>query len=131
MATRPDGLTSAGAAADEVDQRVTAVAQGADFSAIAHALAAARGPILQRWLEVTARQPFHADRPDQTVADHIPALFDAVVLLLARAMRPDQEVDAPLDDGAIVQSATTHAQVRFEQGLRSVDIVTEFRLLRQ
>jgi len=135
MTTRPvDGPTAAAAAeaaAAEVDQRVTAVAQGADLSAIAHALAAARGPILQRWLEVTARQPFHADRPDQAVADHIPALFDAVVLLLARAMRPDQEVDAPLDDTAIVQAATTHAQVRFEQGLRSVDIVTEFRLLRQ
>ena len=132
MKKRPvDGLTSAETAAADVDLRVTAVAQGADFSAIAHALAAARGPILQRWLEVTARQPFHVDRPDQAVADHIPALFDSVVLLLARPMRPDQEVDAPLDDIAIVQAATTHARVRFEQGLRSVDIVTEFRLLRQ
>ena len=135
MTTEPvDEITvaeAAEAAAAEVDQRVTVVAEGADFSAIARALAEARGPIIQRWLEVTARQPFHGDRPERAVADHIPALFDAMVLLLARSMRADQEVDAPLDDTAIVQAATTHAQVRFEQGLRSIDIVTEFRLLRQ
>lgn len=110
---------------------MTAVARGADLSAVAEAMRRAREPILGRWLEVTARQPFHRDRPDQAVADHIPQLFDAIVDLLARSAPAADEVDAPLDDPGIVAAATSHAQVRFEQGLGPAAIVTEFRLLRQ
>ncbi|MGK2851645.1 MAG: ATP-binding protein [Candidatus Limnocylindrales bacterium] len=120
MGSRPD-----------VDQRVTAVAHGADLSAVADALRGSREPIVGRWLEVTARQPFHRDRPDGAVADHIPELFDAIVELLARSAPADEEVDAPLDDPAIVAAATAHAQVRFDQGLGPAAVVTEFRLLRQ
>ncbi len=65
------------------------------------------------------------------MADHIPELFDAIVELLARAAPSDQEVDAPLDDPAIVAAATAHAQVRFEQGLGPAAVVTAVRLLRQ
>lgn len=115
----------------EVDQRVTAVAHGADLSAVADALRRSRETLLARWLEVTARQPFHRDRPDGAVADHIPALLDAIVALLARSAAPDEATDAPLDDPAIVAAATAHARVRFEQGLDPAAIVTEFRLLRQ
>jgi signal transduction histidine kinase len=117
----------------DIDRRVTAVAGDADLARVADALTAGRGQILSRWLEAAARQPFHRERPDGAVADHIPALFDAVVALLTRDGRgepgPD-EATAPLDDPAIIAAATNHAQMRFEQGLGPVAVVTEFRLLR-
>lgn len=115
---------------DDVDERVTDIARRADLSAVARALAASRESLLAHWLEVTARQPFHAERPDRAVADHIPELFDAVVGLLERAGTLDSEPDAPLDDPAIEAAATAHAVMRFEQGLGPVAVVTEFRLLR-
>lgn len=115
----------------EVDQRVTEVADGADLGAVARALARGRDPILRRWLEITTRQPFHRERPDSAVADHIPDLFDAIVALLERGSARRDDVDAPLDDPAIIEAATAHAQVRFQQGLNPVAVVTEFRLLRQ
>lgn len=115
----------------DVDKRVTAVARGADLSAVADALRDSRQEIIGRWLDVSGRQPFHRDRPDRAVADHIPELFEAIVELLARAAPADEVVDAPLDDPAIVAAATAHAQVRFEQGLGPAAVVTEFRLLRQ
>lgn len=115
----------------EVDQRVTEVADGADLGAVARALARGRDPILRRWLEITTRQPFHRERPDSAVANHIPDLFDAIVALLERGSARRDDVEAPLDDPAIIEAATAHAQVRFQQGLNPVAVVTEFRLLRQ
>lgn len=115
----------------DVDRRVTAVAHGSDLSAVAEALRRSRQPILARWLDVTTRQPFHRDRPDRAVADHIPELFDAIVASLTRSAPPEEAAEAPLDDPAIVAAATAHAQVRFEQGLGPAAVVTEFRLLRQ
>jgi signal transduction histidine kinase len=120
----------------DVDRRVTAVAGDADPSTIADALTVGRAQILARWLEAAARQPFHRERPAGAVTDHIPTLFDGVVGLLARGEtgQPDGDegdVRAPLDDPAIISAATAHAQMRFEQGLGPVAVVTEFRLLRQ
>ena len=115
----------------DVDQRVAAVAGDADLGHVAEALAKGRPQILSRWLEAATRQPFHRERPDATVTDHIPALFDAVVTLLAANLEPDGNAPAPLDDPAIVAAAMAHAQMRFEQGLGPVAVVTEFRLLRQ
>jgi signal transduction histidine kinase len=115
---------------DDVDDRVTEITMHADLAAVAQVLAASREPLLRRWLAVTARQPFHTERPDLAVADHIPELFDAIVALLARAGSVQVEPDAPLEDPAIEAAATSHAVVRFEQGLGPVAIVTEFRLLR-
>ncbi len=120
--------TAAGA---DVDQRVSAVTDGADLSAVASALADGRGDILQRWLEVTSRQPFHAHRPERAVADHIPELFDAIVALLRRERPEGQDVEAPLDDDDIAAAATAHAEVRFGQSIGPGAVVTEFRLLRQ
>ena len=40
------------------------------------------------------------------------------------------DVQPPMDDAAVIDAAKAHAQVRFEQGLGPVAIVTEFRLLR-
>jgi len=103
----------------------------ADLGAVARALARGRDPILRRWLKIATRQPFHLERPDSAVADRIPDLFDAIVALLERGSARRDDVDAPLDDPAIIEAATTHAQVRFQQGLNPVAVVTEFRLLRQ
>jgi signal transduction histidine kinase len=117
----------------DVDRRVTAVARDADLAKVAKTLSAGRDQILATWLEAAARQPFHRERPEGAVTDHIPVLFDAIVALLTRdgggEPGPD-EATAPLDDPAIVAAATDHAQLRFEQGLGPVAVVTEFRLLR-
>ena len=116
----------------DVDQRVEVISRGGDTTAVAEALAAARTPILTGWLEAASRQPFHRERPDGAVADHIPALFDAIVDLLRSAPTPaDGGGIAPLDDAAVSAAATAHAQARFEQGLGPVAVITEFRLLRQ
>ena len=115
----------------DVDTRVKEVAASADLAPVADALRAQREPILDGWLEAARRQPFHREHPDRAVADHIPALFDAVVALLARSAAPDNDVDAPMDDDGIEAAARAHAQIRFEQRLGPVAIATEFRLLRQ
>lgn len=118
--------------APDVDERVTDLAQRADLSALSLALARSRDRVLARWLEVTSRQPFHVDRPDSAVADHIPELFDAIVRLLGRSARAGEALDdAPSDDPAIAAAATAHAEVRFQQGLSPSAVVTEFRILRQ
>jgi signal transduction histidine kinase len=117
--------------APDVDSRVKEVATSADLAPVAQALRSEREPILEAWLAAARRQPFHRDHPDRAVADHIPALFDAVVDLLTRSAAPGDAVDAPMDDDAIETSARAHAEVRFEQRLGPVAIATEFRLLRQ
>ena len=59
------------------------------------------------------------------MADHIPALFDAIVELLARSAPRGEAGDAAMDDDAIEASARAHAQIRFEQRLGPVAIATE------
>jgi signal transduction histidine kinase len=113
-----------------IDTRIGAVAAHADLGVVADALAAGRTDILQRWLDAARSQPFHRERPSQAVADHIPRLFDAVVALLRRDAARDVAATGPMDDPAITETATAHAQRRFEQGLGPVAVVTEFRLLR-
>jgi signal transduction histidine kinase len=114
----------------DVDRHVNQVSDGFDPRRVAAALRSGRDGILTRWLEVTANQPFHRERPDAAVADHIPELFDAAVTLLERAGSESEGSDAPSDDPAIEAAATAHAQVRFEQGLGPIAVVTEFRILR-
>ncbi|MEP6762364.1 MAG: HAMP domain-containing sensor histidine kinase [Sporichthyaceae bacterium] len=118
-------------ASPDIDSRVDVIVRSADLRPVADAMAAQRTRILDRWLGVASRQPFHQERPDHAVSDHIPELFDAVVAILRR---PDEGVEAPtapLDDDAVAAAATAHAQARFEQGLGPVAVVTEFRILRQ
>jgi signal transduction histidine kinase len=115
----------------DIDTRVDVIAGSADMAPIADALVVQRTRILDRWLSVASRQPFHAERPDHSVSDHIPALFDAVVAVLRRRDLPDERSSAPLDDEAVSAAAIAHAQVRFDQGLGPVAVVTEFRILRQ
>lgn len=116
----------------DVDRHVAEITDGFDPERIAEALINGRASILHRWLEVTSGQPFHEARPDLAVADHIPELFDATVALLSRAglSADDRAADSPAEDAAIGAAATAHAQVRFDQGLGPIAVVTEFRLLR-
>ncbi len=114
----------------DVEGRSAAVVRDADLGVVADALAAGRTVTLERWLAAAGRQPFHRERPEGAVADHIPALFDAVVAVLRRDDPADPAAPVPMDDRAISEAATSHAQIRFEQGLGPVAIVTEFRLLR-
>lgn len=117
-------------ASSGIDARVSGVAGNADLGSVADALIAGRDRILAGWLAAAQQQPFHRDRPERAVADHIPPLFDAIVDRLRRDATVDRTT-APLDDRTVVEAATGHAQTRFEQGLGPVAVVTEFRLLRQ
>jgi len=114
-----------------VDTRVHWFAEDADLGWVAEALVLSRDRILDRWLEATAGQPFHEGRREHAVADHIPALFDALTALLRRSASRFINPDAPLDDAAVLAAAREHAAARVRQGLSPPDIVVEFRLLRQ
>ena len=114
-----------------VETRVQWFAEDADLGWVADALVSAREQILARWLEATAGQPFHAGRREHAVADHIPALFDALTELLRRSASRFVNPEAPLDDAAVLAAAQEHATARVRQGLTSPHIVVEFRLLRQ
>lgn len=113
-----------------IDKRAKQVSRNADMRGVAEALVKQRAAILEGWLHVAARQPFHAGHPDRAVADHIPALFDALTGLLSRDT-PGEDIEAPMDDAAVAAAAQAHAQMRFEQSLGPVAIATEFRLMRQ
>jgi signal transduction histidine kinase len=95
------------------------------------ALVGQREEILTRWLDAAAAQPCHYGRREHAVTDHIPALFDALVALLEHSAPAANDPRAPLDDPAILVAARGHALMRVEQGLQPVDVLTEFRLLRQ
>src|SRR5689334_4093128 len=64
------------------DRRVEEYTQGASFAWVTSTLIERRDEILERWVEAAAQQPFHYGRKDHAVADHIPALFDALTGLL-------------------------------------------------
>ena len=94
-------------------------------------LTSRRDEILHRWLVEASQQPFHRGHPGSVVADHIPELFDALVQLLPRTEHGTIGSAPPLDDPTVLEPAQAHASTRFAQGLQAVDVVTEFRLLRQ
>lgn len=116
-------------AAAGIDQRIEGVVDDADMAPIADALAQRRGAILAAWLKAAIDQPFHAEHPEAAVADHIPVLLENIIAVL-RVSDYKNDVQPPMDDPAVIDAAKKHAQVRFEQGLGPVAIVTEFRLLR-
>jgi len=117
-------------AAPDIDRRIEDVVdRHADLGPIAEALAQRRGAVLAAWLKAASMQPFHAEHPEAAVADHIPVLLESVIAVLRQGTYRD-DVHPPMDDQAVIAAATAHAQVRFEQGLGPVAIVTEFRLLR-
>ncbi|HYH92325.1 MAG TPA: ATP-binding protein [Candidatus Saccharimonadales bacterium] len=118
------------AVATDLDQRIEDVVDAdADLRPIAEALAARRDSILEAWLRIAREQPFHQDKPDAAVADHIPTVLDSIIAILWASERASAVV-APMDDPTVAAAAADHARVRFEQGLGPVAVVTEFRLLR-
>jgi signal transduction histidine kinase len=116
-------------AAPDIDERIEGVVDSADLGPIAEALARRRGESLAAWLQAALEQPFHADNPKAAVADHIPSLLENIIDVLRQSTYRD-DVQPPMDDPAVIDAAKAHAQMRFEQGLGPVAIVTEFRLLR-
>ena len=117
-------------AASDIDERIEGVVRTTPISQpIAEALARRRGAILAAWLKAALEQPFHEEHPDGAVADHIPVLLENIIAVL-RTSSYRSDVQPPMDDAAVIDAAKAHAQVRFEQGLGPVAIVTEFRLLR-
>lgn len=115
----------------DVETRVEQFTRDSDLGWVRAIIETERDGILQRWLEDVTAQPFHANHPEHAVADDIPRLYDAIhTYLSARAPR---RVDpgAPLEDASILEAAQRHARSRLDQGLQPVDVVTEFRLLRQ
>jgi signal transduction histidine kinase len=122
-------MSEADDAARDIDQRIEGVVDSADVAPIAEALARRRAQVLAAWLKAALEQPFHADNPAASVADHIPVLLENIIDVLRRSTYRD-DVQPPMDDPAVIDAAKAHAQMRFEQGLGPVAIVTEFRLLR-
>ena len=115
----------------DVASRVDVIVRTSDLGPVADALAAQRSVILDHWLSVARRQPFHRERPELAVADHIPELLDAVVAVVRRPDALDGESTGPLDNADVATAAEAHAQARFDQGLGPAAVVTEFRILRQ
>ena len=122
-------MSEADQAAPGIDRRIDDIVDNADLQPVAEALARRRGAILAAWLKASIEQPFHAEHPEAAVADHIPVLLENIIAVLRRSTYHD-DVLPPMDDPAVIDAAKQHAQVRFEQGLGPVAIVTEFRLLR-
>ena len=115
----------------EAMARAQDYARHADLEPAVAALRERRDEILERWLEVVARQPFHRGRRERAVADHIPALFDGVLEVLARGAPVWIEPQSPQENAAVAEAAEQHAAARGRQGLQAADVVVEFRLLRQ
>ena len=118
-------------AGSDVATRVEDITQDADLSWVVDLLTERRDEILTRWLDAATDQPFHRARSEKAVADHIPALFDALVRLLTKYSDPSRSAGVPLEDPDVLAAANSHARVRFEQGFTAPSIAIEFRLLRQ
>ena len=114
---------------DEMDADGARLLGQAD-DGVAATLTEQRDEILERWLDAV-QQPFHYGRKEHAVADHIPALFDALTGLLRTTTPRWVDAYAPLEDIGIRSAAQSHSRVRAEQGMKSADVVVEFRLLRQ
>ena len=127
----PDAGGTPGPAEALANQQIVAYTQGMQFAWVATALREQRAEILTRWFAAVSVQPFHAGRAEHAVADHIPALFDALLGLLQTTAPTWMDAHAPLEDIGIRAAAQSHARARAAQGLRAADVVVEFRLLRQ
>ena len=75
----PEGEISSIPAESIPDRQVEEYTKGADFTWVVSALISHRDEILERWLDAVTKQPFHHDRKESAVADHIPNLLDALI----------------------------------------------------
>ena len=115
----------------DAEHRVENYVQDANFAWVASSLIECRDDILSSWLKAASEQSFHSERRERAVADHIPALLDAVTDLLKTTIPRWVDPFAPMDNDAVLAAAQAHSRMRAEQGLRPPDVVVEFRLLRQ
>lgn len=113
------------------DRQVEEYAEGGNFVWVAAALTERRDQIVERWLDASATQPFHKGRRERAVADHIPALLDALMGMLNTTAPSWIAARSPLEDVGILAAAQSHARARAGEGLTPADVVVEFRLLRQ
>jgi PAS domain S-box-containing protein len=127
----PPRRRGSGPADPHVGARIEAYVKGAELGPVAEILRASRDQILRRWLDAAHRQSFHAARPELSVADQIPPLFDALIAFLERNAPRGVDPSSPLADQSVRDLARAHAHDRFAQGLAAADVLTEFRLLRQ
>ena len=114
----------------EIQSRVEAYAQNANFAWVVRTLQDQHDAILERWLDAATDQPFHKGRREHAVADGIPALLDALIHLLESTAPRWMDPTAALDDPAVLRAASEHAHMRVVQGLNAYDVIVEFRLLR-
>lgn len=132
-AVPPTGTASANgvAAAQDARTRVEGMTRDGDFARVADLLIQHRDSILDRWLEAASAQPFHAGRRESAVANHIPNLIDALLVMLRRTEARASDAGTAMHEPAVLEAARDHARTRTAHGLAAADIVTEFRLLRQ
>ena len=91
--------------ASDIEERFEHLARGTDLRAVADVLTSQRTSILDGWLVQAARQPLHAEHREHAVADHIPALVGAITQRLVDTADCDEDLQAPLDDDAVVAAA--------------------------
>jgi signal transduction histidine kinase len=105
-------------------------ADGADLGWVADILAAHRDEVMQRWVGLAARQPFHFGRRELAISNNLAQVYDAVVVLLGTQPGTADAGTAWVDPDAL-RAAEDHARDRIAQGLEPTDVVVEFRLLRE
>jgi signal transduction histidine kinase len=87
--------------------------------------------MVARWHQRVSEEPYHLGRKGRAVADHIPALIDAVIESLADDAAPAEPIESPMVREDVRQAAAAHAAMRASQGLTAAEVVTELRILRQ
>lgn len=112
------------------DAQVTLYSSGADLGPSVRALRVRRSEILARWQERVEEELFHLGRKSRAVADHIPALVDAVIDSLGQDAQLDRLAYSPIDRPEVRTAATAHAAARMSQGLLVGEVVMELRILR-
>jgi signal transduction histidine kinase len=101
-----------------------------DLGWVARLLVVHREDVMQRWVELAARQPFHFGRRELAISNNLAHVYDAVVVLLGTQPGTADAGSVWVDPDAL-RAAEEHARDRIAQGLEPTDVVVEFRLLRE
>jgi signal transduction histidine kinase len=123
-------MTEAGGLQHQDTVRLARFVDRADLRRVVEVLRAERDAVLDGWLDAVAAQPFHLGRRERAIADHIPRVYDRLLVLLAGQEDLDALGDTPARDPEYLSNARDHAQMRASQGLTAADVTVEFRLLR-
>ena len=114
----------------DADPEVTHYSSDANLGPAVNALRVRRDEILSRWQRRVEDEPFHLGRKSRAVANHIPALVDAIIDSLTQDARLDRLAYSPIDRPEVRAAATAHAAARLSQGLLVGEVVMELRILR-